>query len=76
LRVPGAEHAIVTREKLVDYLLNEAHPVGSSKARFLKSFGFAHELWPELANRLIEHLQPNDCIERVNRESNMSSTGI
>ena len=34
---PDAEHAIITQEKLCDYLLNPAHPVGGPKAVWFAS---------------------------------------
>jgi hypothetical protein len=40
VRVPNAEHAIVSSEKLTGYLLNLSHRRGSAKARLLLSFGY------------------------------------
>jgi hypothetical protein len=42
-----AHLAIVDRGKVVDYLLNEAHPDNGGKARFFASCGFASDT-PEL----------------------------
>lgn len=40
MRIPGAERAIIPREKIVDYLLDLDHPDGGPKARLLASLGF------------------------------------
>ena len=40
MKLPNAEHAIVERKKIADYLPDSAHPYGASKARFFASFGF------------------------------------
>lgn len=38
--IPNADAAYVPPEKLSDYLLNEQHPVGGSKARWFRSLGY------------------------------------
>jgi hypothetical protein len=38
--IPNADSAYVSSEKLHDYLLNEKHPVGGSKARWFISLGY------------------------------------
>ena len=40
MRLPNAERAIVSSEKLTGYLLNLSHKRGSAKARLLQSFGY------------------------------------
>jgi hypothetical protein len=40
MRLPNAEHVIVDREKITEYLLNPAHRSGASKARFFGQFRF------------------------------------
>lgn len=42
-RLPNCAQAVVPVEKVRDYLLNEAHPEGASKARFFRRFGFGVE---------------------------------
>ena len=49
---PQADDWIVSRDKIVDYLLNPTHPDGASKARFFRSFGFAVDNWKALADAL------------------------
>ena len=40
MRIPNGSQAYVSIEKLLSYLLSEAHAVGKSKARFFRGFGF------------------------------------
>jgi hypothetical protein len=53
VKLPSADLAVVDRVKVLDYLLNEAHPDNGGKARFFASLGFSRED-PE---RLIEALR-------------------
>jgi len=39
-RIPGADHALISEDKIVRYLLNFDHPDGASKARVLAHAGF------------------------------------
>ena len=50
---PDAEHAIVTQEKLCDYLLNAAHPVGGPKAAWFASIGYTPQNWEQLRDDLL-----------------------
>ncbi|MEO2032054.1 MAG: DUF6883 domain-containing protein [Planctomycetaceae bacterium] len=47
---PDAEHAIVTGEKVRDYLLNPNHPVGGPKATWFASLGYTTDNWQELVS--------------------------
>ena len=38
--MPNGENAFIPPAKLRDYLLSEIHPVGRSKALFLKNLGY------------------------------------
>lgn len=49
---PDAEHAIITEEKVCDYLLNTSHPVGGPKAVWFLSLGYSMENWQLLADDL------------------------
>jgi hypothetical protein len=40
MQLPNADEAIVPRDKLENYLLDLAHPIGGGKARFLLAFRF------------------------------------
>ncbi len=64
MKLPNAENLIVEREKVVDYLLNPAHRLGSSKARFFQQFGFRLDNWQQLADALREHGQTHSVSGR------------
>jgi hypothetical protein len=49
MKLPNANKAIVQREKIVDYLLNPAHPDNSGKAEFFETLGFRRKEWETLA---------------------------
>src|SRR5438552_3579336 len=38
--IPNTSAAFVPQEKLADYLLDEQHPVGKSKAKWFRSLGY------------------------------------
>lgn len=40
MKLPNCERAIVSVEKLTDYLLSLTHSVGGSKARYFRAIGF------------------------------------
>ena len=40
MKLPYSENAYIQEGKLIDYILSESHPVGSSKAKFFRGLGF------------------------------------
>lgn len=50
---PDAEHAVVTEEKVCDYLLDLSHPVGGPKAVWFLSLGYSIQNWQLLADDLL-----------------------
>lgn len=64
MKLPNANRGVVSREKIVDYLLNAAHPDNGGKAKFFEGLGFRRDAWEELASAL----------ERVARESVVRET--
>jgi hypothetical protein len=46
--IPNAEHAVVSSEKLRDYLLNPSHRRGGTKAKLLIAYGYRRENWQQL----------------------------
>ena len=48
MKLPNAEKAVVEREKIVDYLLNAAHPDNGGKAAFFLGLGFSRDDWQGL----------------------------
>lgn len=63
--LPNAEHAIVARTKIVDYLLSESHPDGRGKAHFFATYGFSPASWEVLADALRNHAAAHAVIEAV-----------
>lgn len=39
--LPNKEQAIISAEKLKNYLLSDSHPIGRTKATFFRSLGFS-----------------------------------
>jgi hypothetical protein len=60
MKLPNADKLVVEREKVLDYLLNTAHPYGASKARFFSRFGFQAQKWEQLADALRQHGQTHE----------------
>ena len=52
MKFPGADKAVVSREKIVDYLLNPAHPDNGGKAEFFTQLGFRRDQWEVLVAAL------------------------
>lgn len=52
MKLPNAHLAIVERGKIVEYLLNPAHPDNGGKAPFFMALGFQPEEWKTLAAAL------------------------
>jgi hypothetical protein len=50
---PDAEHAIVTEEKVRNYLLNPIHPVGGPKATWFATLGYTIDNWQDLVDDLL-----------------------
>ena len=53
MKLPQGDRAIISREKLTDYILSESHPVGSSKAKFFRGLGFDETNIDKLAKSLL-----------------------
>ena len=47
-----AAAAIISPEKLQDYLLSAAHPIGRYKSTFFRSLGYSQEQWQVLERDL------------------------
>ena len=58
MKLPNAHLVLVGREKIIDYLLNPAHPDNGGKAQFFTSLGFHREDWEML--RAFRQLAGND----------------
>ena len=61
----NAHLAVVDRQKIVDYLLNSAHPDNGGKAQFFESLGFSAGLPELLIDALRAVAQTGEVVERV-----------
>jgi hypothetical protein len=62
MKLPNYEQVVMTREKVVDYLLSDTHRDGRHKAAFFKRFGFTATAWERAAWALREHAAEHDVI--------------
>lgn len=60
MKLPNAHLAVVEERKVSEYLLNESHRFGASKARFFGAFGFSIASWRVLSDALREHGRTGD----------------
>jgi hypothetical protein len=58
----NADLAVVDRAKVLDYLLNEAHPDNGGKAQFFASLGFSREAPERLIKALREVAERGEVI--------------
>lgn len=68
MRLPNAANAIVDDKKILDYLLEMAHPVGGSKAIFFRSIGF-NELNMELLREQLLKVVMTCDVQEVKKSS-------
>lgn len=61
MKLPFAEQAIVSAEKLKNYLLSPAHPTGVHKARVFASIGYTRRNWREFRGALKEIARNEDA---------------
>lgn len=78
MKLPNSDKAIIPKEKLIDYLLSETHPVGSSKAKFFRGLGFNETNVGLLAKLLLHIAQTNDVknVRKLAYGTNYSIEGI
>jgi hypothetical protein len=57
MQLPNHDRAIISPEKLRDYLLSDHHPAGRFKATFFRRLGYTRENWGDLEAALrAQHL--------------------
>lgn len=66
--MPNCELAYIQRRKLTHYLLSLTHPVGRSKAKFLRRFGFNEKNIELLEERLLSIAQLEDIFDKQETE--------
>jgi hypothetical protein len=62
--LPHADHALVDKAKICDYLLSDTHPVGRFKASVFRSLGYTVESWKRLRDDLLHHGQTG-TVQRI-----------
>ncbi|MBI5214438.1 MAG: hypothetical protein HY960_01655 [Ignavibacteriae bacterium] len=50
--LPNAENVVIAKKKITEYLLSDVHPIGRTKANYLKRFGFELQRWEILREAL------------------------
>lgn len=68
MKMSNCENSIVKDSKLSNYLLDENHEQGGSKAKFFKSFGFKTEETEILKNSLLQHAIDRNVDSSVENE--------
>ena len=61
MRLPGADRPVVNADKIREYLLSAAHPVGRFKAAFFGGLGYSAAEWDVLAADLRGHAVENEA---------------
>ncbi len=69
--LPHADHAIVDKAKICDYLLSVVHPVGRLKARAFISLGYTVENWTRLHDDLLTHGRTGTALRIENNSYGM-----
>lgn len=59
MNLPNGDRAIIPPAKLADYLLSDTHPIGRSKAKFLRAVGF-NEANADLLGQGLLQIAPMD----------------
>src|SRR3989344_8497813 len=57
MKLPNSKNAIISKEKLTDYLLSKTHATGKFKAKFFRNLGFDEanaDLFEESIRKLIQ----------------------
>lgn len=57
MKLPGAERAIVSPDKVREYLLSPANPRAKGKAAFFQALGFSLDEWGVLQSALLDMAQ-------------------
>ena len=65
MKLPNANRAIADEDKLVKYLLNQAHPDNGGKAHFFALLGFGERNWQALADTLKAVATSNSVVDET-----------
>jgi filamentous hemagglutinin len=64
MKLPAQSRGEIPKRKILDYLLAEAHPVGTAKAHFFHKHGFKRRDWELLVDALMKHARHNAVMKR------------
>ena len=64
MKLPNSKNAYISSSKLLDYLLSQTHPIGKTKARYLRSAGF-NESNVNLLRQSLVNLSQTEEIKEV-----------
>ena len=74
--LPNCSKAVLAPEKLRDYLLSPAHPIGRYKALFFRTLGYDQTSWQQLETDLrLWHRYRPSLWNRQNTVRNMRLLG-
>lgn len=62
MKLPNADQALIEPEKLHDYLLSSAHPIGRFKSSIFAALGYSKEQWSHLKTDLLELAATGDAV--------------
>ncbi len=65
MKLPNSKNAYISSSKLLDYLLSQTHPIGKTKARYLRSVGFNESNIDSLRQSLINLSQTEEIKEAI-----------
>ena len=63
MKLPNASQAIISKEKLIDYVLSETHSTGRFKAKFFRVLGFNKtnvSLFEKALHTIVTHEEVKD----------------
>jgi hypothetical protein len=66
--LPNASRARVEQSKIREYLLDDDHPEGASKAFFFRQFGFRKGQWEQFAEALRNHAVQHEVQDKAASE--------
>lgn len=68
MKLPNAKNIVITKEKLVDYILSETHPTGKFKAKIFRKIGFDESKVKAFEKELKKIVIAKEITEKVESE--------
>lgn len=63
MKLPNYENAVISEEKIINYILNDFHIDGAHKSAFFKKFGFDSNEWILFKEALLKHCSENEVLK-------------